>query len=73
MPTSDSPQQPEIRPLSRGATKAFVLLCLAIIIGSAVGGAWFLTRTAMDNRTRVETNTGGADSTTVRGFGVTEY
>lgn len=70
---SETPQRPEIRTLSPGASKLFVIACLVLILGSAVGGAWYLTRASLDNRAQIEANTRPADSTTVRGFGVTEY
>ncbi len=67
------PERPDIRPMSPGASRLFVIACIVIIIGAAFGSAWYLTRSAFANRDRVEANTEQADSTAVRGFGVTEY
>ena len=72
MPEPD-PQQPSIRPLSRGASRVFVLVCLLVMFATAAGATWFLTRSALKNQERIEANTREADSTAVRGFGVTQY
>ncbi len=69
----EAPQPPPIHALSRRASRVFVILCLLVILATAVGATWFLTRSALENQARIEANTRSADSTAVRGFGVTEY
>lgn len=70
---ADVPQPPPIRPMSRGASRLFVIAAVLFILVAAVGSAWYLTRSALDNQERIQANTEAADSSAVRGFGVTNY
>ncbi len=69
----ETPQRPEIRPLSRRASRLFVIACLLIIVGTAAAATWYLSRTAIANQAQIEANTAGSDSLNAQGFGVTEY
>lgn len=59
--------------MSRGASRFFVITTILLMMVAAIGSAWYLTRSAIDNQDRIEANTNAADSNAVRGFGVTGY
>ncbi len=51
------------KPLSRGASRAFVIACIVLVLGASIGGAYLLIELADSNARLQEQATPPADST----------
>jgi len=69
LPLPPIEQTEGVRPLSRRATRVFVLVVLLVAVGAAFGMAFYFTRTARENRAQMGTEQDNRSD--VPGFGVT--
>jgi hypothetical protein len=58
--------------MSRGKTRLFVVVCMALIFATAVFSVVYLRDMALDNSDRIEADSLRANDNAVRGFGVTD-
>jgi hypothetical protein len=58
--------------MGRTQTRLFVVICIALIIGTALFSVFYLRDMALDNVDRIEADSVRTEGNAVRGFGVTD-